>query len=120
ISNGGGVVTQDFTFPAVSASAGDVIYIASESTGFTSYFGFAPDHTSSAANFNGDDALELYENGTVIDTFGEPSVDGSGQAWEYMDGWAYRNDGATASATFDISQWSFSGIDALDGEATND
>ncbi|MGF1493859.1 MAG: hypothetical protein ACFBSC_15675, partial [Microcoleaceae cyanobacterium] len=48
-NNGGGSDGEEFTFPAVSAAAGDFIYVASESTGFTNFFGFAPDYTSSAA-----------------------------------------------------------------------
>ena len=54
-NNGGGTDGQEFTFPAASASAGDFIYIASEGPGFSSFFGFAPDYTSSAASINGDD-----------------------------------------------------------------
>lgn len=118
-NNGGGTDGEEFTFPAVAVAAGTYIYVSSEDTGFTEFMGFAPDYTSSALSVNGDDAIELFENGTVIDTFGDPAVDGTGQAWEYLDGWAARLPGATASPTFDISQWTFSGANAFDGEATN-
>ncbi|MEQ3669252.1 MAG: hypothetical protein ABNH36_15520, partial [Olleya sp.] len=56
-NNGGGTDGQEFTFPSVSLSAGDVIYVSSESTGFTSFFGFAPDYTTGAMSINGDDAI---------------------------------------------------------------
>ena len=50
--------------------------------------------TSSKLSQNGDDAIELFESdGTtfsVIDTFGDASVDGSGEVWEYANSWAYR------------------------------
>ncbi len=118
-NNGGGTDGEEFTFPAVAASAGTYIYVSSEDTGFTEFMGFAPDYTSSALSVNGDDAIELFENGAVIDTFGEPAVDGTGQAWEYLDGWAARNPGSTANPTFDISEWTFSGANAFDGETTN-
>ena len=62
-NNGGGSDGEEFTFPAVAATAGEFIYVASESTGFTSFFGFAPDYTSLAASINGDDAIELFRNG---------------------------------------------------------
>ena len=69
---------------------------------------------------NGDDAIELFQNDAVVDTFGAIDVDGSGETWEYTDGWAYRKDGETAnSGTFDAANWTFSGTDALDGEGTN-
>ena len=70
---------------------------------------------------NGDDAIELFSLAggapSVIDTFGDINVDGNGEAWEYMDGWAYRT-GGTAGA-FNISDWSFSGPNAFDGATTN-
>ena len=47
-NNGGGTDGEEFTFPAVSATAGQKIYVASESTGFEAFFGFAPDYTSAA------------------------------------------------------------------------
>jgi len=119
-NNGGGTDGEEFTFPAVSATAGDYIYIATESTGFTNWFGFAPDYTDSAANINGDDAIELFQNGAVIDVFGEISVDGTGEPWEYLDGWAYRVSGTGPDgSTFELANWTFSGPNALDGETSN-
>ena len=73
-NNGGGTDGQEFTFPSVSASAGTYIYVSSEASGFTTYFGFAPDYTSSGAmGINGDDAIELFQDGNVIDVFGDIS-----------------------------------------------
>ena len=119
-NNGGGSDGEEFTFPAVAATAGDFIYVASESTAFSTFFGFAPDHTSFAASINGDDAIELFKNGSVVDIFGDINVDGSGQAWEYLDGWAYRVSGTGPDAsTFVLGNWTFSGPNALDGETTN-
>jgi len=119
-NNGGGSDGEEFTFPADSASAGDFLYVASEETQFNTFFGFNPDYTSSAANINGDDAIELFTNGSVSDVFGDIDVDGTGEDWEYMDGWAYRNDnsGPDGSA-FSLVNWGFSGKNALDGESSN-
>lgn len=59
-------------------------------------------------------------SGVVVDVFGDINVDGSGQPWEYMDGWAYRVDGSGLDGTtFAIGNWFFSGPNALGGEATN-
>ncbi|GAA0305688.1 ExeM/NucH family extracellular endonuclease [Rhodovulum strictum] len=118
-NNGGGTDGQEFTFPAIAASRGSHIYVATESTGFAAYFGFAPDFTSAAATINGDDAIELFRAGVVVDLFGEPDVDGTGTVWDYEDGWAYRKAGATPSATFDPSEWLFSGKDANDNQTSN-
>ena len=119
-NNGGGTDGEEFTFPAVAATAGDFIYIASESMGFDTFFGFAPDHTSFAVNINGDDAIELFQNGVVVDVFGDINVDGTGQPWEHLDGWAYRDNGTGPDGTtFVLGNWSFSGPNALDTETSN-
>jgi predicted extracellular nuclease len=119
-NNGGGSDGEEFTFPAVAASTGNFIYVASESTGFTAFFGFAPDFTTSAASINGDDAIELFKSGSVVDVFGDINVDGSGQPWEYLDGWAYRVDNTGPDGPiFALGNWTFSGPNALDGETTN-
>ena len=120
-NNGGGSDGQEFTFPAVSANAGDFIYVATETSGFHDFFGFDPDYTSNAASINGDDAIELFENGVVIDVFGDINTDGTGEPWEYTDGWAYRKDGTGPDgSSFVLSNWTFSGTNALDGETSND
>ncbi|MCD2258859.1 HYR domain-containing protein [Psychroserpens luteolus] len=118
--NGNSSNGADFTFPSTSVSAGTYIYVASETTGFVNFFGFSPDYTSGALGVNGDDAFELFQNGTVIDSFGEIGVDGTGQPWEYLDGWAYRvsNTGPDGDI-FNLSNWTFSGTNALDGETEN-
>tara|TARA_R110002049_G_scaffold4601_1_gene31685 strand:- start:73922 stop:74578 length:657 start_codon:yes stop_codon:yes gene_type:complete len=118
-NNGGGSDGQEFTF-AGSASAGDFLYLASESTGFQNFFGFSPTFTSGAAGINGDDALELFMNDSVIDVFGDINTDGSGEAWEYTDGWAYRLSETGPDGTlFAVGNWTLSGPDALDGESSN-
>jgi hypothetical protein len=119
-NNGNPASGPEFTFPADTASAGEFLYVASESTGFTDFFDFAPDYTGGVASINGDDAIALYQNGTIVDVFGEIGVDGTGQPWEHLDGWAYRVDGTGPDGnTFGLSNWTFSGPNALDGETSN-
>ena len=116
--NGGGVI--EYTFPAIAVEAGTTLYVASEETGFTTFFGFAPDDTSGAANINGDDAIELYLEGELVDVFGDVNTDGSGEVWEYTDGWASRDPAEGPNPVFDANEWTFSGVAGLDGETTND
>ncbi|MEO0645421.1 MAG: ExeM/NucH family extracellular endonuclease [Cyanobacteria bacterium J06650_10] len=117
-NNGGGSAGVEYTFSG-SASAGDYIYIASEVPQFNAFFGFDPTDTAGASSINGDDAIELFENGVVVDVFGEIDVDGTGEPWEYLDGWAYRSAETTADGTFNIDDWTFSSPNALDGETSN-
>ena len=86
---------------------------------FLTYFGFPADFESGVLNVNGDDAVALRQNTTIIDVVGEIGVDGTGTAWEYLDGWAYSSTRATGSATFNAADWTYSGINATDGCATN-
>jgi hypothetical protein len=119
-NNGGGSDGEEFTFPAVAATVGSYLYVASEGTEFQNFFGFTPDHTSSAMLVNGDDAVELFQNGNPYDIFGDINTDGSGQPWEYLDGWAFRkNATGPDGGTFVLDNWTYSGPNALDGETSN-
>lgn len=118
-NNGGGSDGEEFSLPSQSLAAGEKFYISSESSQFTAWFGFAPDATSGAMSINGDDAIELFKNGSVTDVFGDINVDGTGQSWEYLDGWAYRTNSLSPDGSFDLADWMFSGPNALDGESSN-
>ncbi len=118
-NNGGGSDGQEFTLSG-DLQKGNFIYISRETSNFEVFFGFAPTFTSGNANINGDDAIELFFNNSVIDVFGDINSDGTNQAWEYLDGWAYRkNFTLNDNSTFNINNWDFSGRNALDNENTN-
>ena len=118
-NNGGGTDGQEFTFPAVAATAGTYIYITDNATEFNNFFGFSADYSNGFIAINGDDAVELFENGQVIDTFGDINTDGNGEPWEFLDGWAYRVADTGPDGGFIIGNWTFSGINQLEGGATN-
>ena len=122
VTNGAGTngSTIEFTFPADALTAGQSLFVATEATEFTNFFGFAPDYTTGVVGINGDDAIELYENGVIIDTFGDVNMDGSGTPWDYLDGWAYRVSNTGPDGTsFILANWTFSGINQLEGATTN-
>ena len=85
-NNGSGSDGEEYTFPNIMLSEGTFIYVATENTQFNAFFGFNPDYTDSAANVNGDDAIELYFDGSVVDVFGDINTSGIGENWEYLDG----------------------------------
>ena len=75
---------------------------------------------------NGDDAIEVFDvtdqaAPVAIDTYGDINVDGNGETWEYLDGWAYRNNnaGTAISTTYNSSDWTYSGADSYDGATDN-
>ncbi len=120
-NNGGGSDGEEFTFPADPATAGTYITVSGAPSEFMTYFGTSVTYVdaSTASSVNGDDAIELFHNGNVIDLLGDINVDGSGTAWDYLDGWAYRNDGSLPNPVFSLAEWTFSGVDATDNETTN-
>lgn len=120
-NNGAGSNGVEFVFPAVAIMAGDYYRVGTDSLEFNNFFGYYPNEADSwAGNINGDDAIELFLNNALVDAFGDSLVDGTGQPWEYLDGWAYRINGTTPNGgTFNPADWTYSGINALDGELTN-
>lgn len=117
-NNGGGSDGQEFTFPADSAQAGDFIYVASEADGFNTFFGFAPNYTSGSLSVNGDDAVELFCGGAVIDLYGDVNVIGDNEVWDYTDSYARRLDGTDANPSFNSADWEYAGRDGFDNGAT--
>ena len=118
-NNGGGTDGAEFTLSG-SATAGDYIYVVANGNEdeFTSFLGGSATFASSALGINGDDAIELFHNEAVVDTFGDINVNGDGEDWDYTDGWAYRNT-VTAGGAFTTSDWTFSGANAWDGATSN-
>jgi len=120
-NNGGGTDGQEFTFPVMSALKGDKFLITRDNTVFNTFFGFSADFVDTVAIFfNGDDAIELFYNGSVIDRYGEPNVDGTGKVWEYLNGWAYRKTDTHPDGTIFVSgNWTYSGVGVNTGVTTN-
>ncbi len=120
-NNGGGSDGEEYTFPPVAVPQGTHLWVATESNAFEAFFGFAPDFTDNfAPSINGDDAIELFCHGMVIDVFGDINVDGTGTPWDYLDGWAYRKDDTGPDGPFfRLEDWTFSGANALDFVNTN-
>jgi len=120
-NNGGGTDGEEFTLSG-SVAAGQYIIVAanSDSTTFFNDNFAASDFVafeSGASNINGDDAVELFNNGSVVDTYGDISVDGTGETWEYADGYAVRTGGA--AGVFDQNNYSSNNgvLDQLDEAA---
>ena len=122
-NNGGGTDGQEFTFPAVSATAGQFIYLigSNQTDKFNTFFGFTSDYESGAMFINGDDAIELFENGVVIDVHGDIDVDGTDESWDSVDSWAYRvNSSGPDGSSFVLANWIFGGTGQLDGTTNSE
>ena len=79
-SNGASSATNTLTFTAGTMLTDGDVYVIANSNADASITGVA-DVTSNVTNFNGDDAVALLNNGTVIDVIGEIGVD-PGSAWD--------------------------------------
>ena len=115
-NNGGGSDGQEFTFSG-TATLGDLLIVTGDTTHtayLTSNFAsIGPTFENAVAFINGDDPFELFQNGGVIDTYGDVALDGTGEAWEYLDTFAVRT-GGTAGA-FDINNYNIAALNSLDG-----
>lgn len=102
-NNGGGTDGEEYTFPVMAANAGDHILLPRDTAAMTSYMEslnqFDIVIEADVATQNGDDAIELFFNGAVIETFGDvdcqPSEDGVTTTCPnfdyYENAWAYKN-----------------------------
>jgi len=125
-NNGGGTDGVETILPSQSLAAGSFFFVATEDQDFAQWFGSAPGHVGgNGINHNGCDAIELFFDSSgqfsggeaVVDVFGDIDTDGTGTAWDTVDGWAHRNDGVLANGgNFDASNWTFSGPNAWDGD----
>lgn len=115
-NNGGGSDGEEFTLPVGTATVGDVIIIAGNTASYDFFANnFVQNFTlynHGSANINGDDAIELFNNGSAFDIYGDINVLGDGETWDYTDGFATRI-GAGVGA-FDQANYS-SSVGALDG-----
>ena len=96
-NNGGGTDGQEYTFPSISVEAGSHILVARNPDAMDEYMNASSNFDyviySDTMTQNGDDAIELFYNQEVIETFGDVNVDGTGESWEYVDSWAYKVNG---------------------------
>ena len=96
-NNGGGTDGEEYVFPEGSATAGTHILLARSPEAMASFgmtgFDVVLEATSSISQ-NGNDAIELYFGGSVIEVFGDPEVDpdtfgdgcqGDPNCWDYED-----------------------------------
>jgi len=110
-NNGGGTDAVEYVFPQMSVEEGDDILLAREPGTIAAYFGDCTDEfeyvleSNGSVSQNGDDAIELFNNELVVETYGDADVDGTGEFWEYSGSWAYKIDG----------EFSVGGIDCADG-----
>jgi hypothetical protein len=120
-NNGGGTDGQEYTFDDISVLQGENILVVRSLDALTAYFtadGIALfDHVligTTKISQNGDDAIELFKNDSVVETFGEIDTDGSGESWEYLDSWAYKTTSGAAWPT----GWSYGGVECTNGSTT--
>ena len=91
--------------------AGGTFVIANNSVNFAAAYpdAPAPNQESNTINSNGDDNIELrfggdQSNGALVDVYGQPGTDGTGEVWEFLDSRVDRAVGAP-NATFTIEEW---------------
>ena len=121
--NGSATYNVAAQLPAIGLNAGDFYYVTTDSAQFYAYLGFSADQKGGAwpngLYINGDDHVALFKGSYPVDYYGVYQVDGTGECWDHLDGWAYRNNNSSPTTAFDCAEWTFSGTNALDGTSTN-
>jgi hypothetical protein len=121
-NNGGGTDGEEFSLPAGIVNNGDNILVVRDAAAIEAYFTTAGynlfdlvivDTGGDAVDGNGNDAIELYKNGSVVETFGD-ITDSSASTWNYLDSWAYKT---TVGAAWP-NGWSYGGVNCTDGSTT--
>ena len=122
-NNGGGTDGEEYNFESTaSATAGDNILVVRSVEAMNAYMDASTifDQVilgSSSISQNGNDAIELYLNGTIVEVFGDADVNpdtfGAGcgddvNCWDYEDSWAYKIGG----------EWTYGGVNCSDDTAT--
>jgi hypothetical protein len=122
-NNGGGSDGEEFSLPSISVLPGEDIFLARDTIAMQLYFDSCYSEfehvifaTGTSISQNGDDAIELFFNGIVVETFGDINIDGTGTSWEYADSWAYKD--SSGSVTFSGGNWIFGGVDCTDFSVT--
>lgn len=117
-NNGGGTDGLEFTFPAIAVEEGDDILLAREPETLTSYFDTCVNEfehviaSNNSVSQNGDDAIELFRDGNLIETYGDPDVDGTGELWEYKGAWAFKSNGNWSTGILDCAAGSTSTLNS--------
>lgn len=104
-----GSATNEFIYIYTESSAGAGSFA-------TEYPSAVNNLVSGVMNINGDDRIRLIDavSSAVIDQFGVSDIDGSGETWEYKDGFALRNPSTGPDGAFVEANWTISN-GALDG-----
>jgi hypothetical protein len=131
----GGIIVQtdssndvivDVDLAGVTIPAGESFVVNSNQLGactgaFPAIYGFDADLNCETAFGNGDDRYlitDAADGSNVLDIYGEFGVDGTGQPWEYTEGYAHRlppyNSGA--GQKFPPDEWFYGGPGSLAGE----
>ena len=95
---------------------------------FNSVYGFDADFLMGGTYINGDDTLILFHgaatgdgtDATIVDIYGVIGTDGSGEDWEYTDGYSYRLGTTGNNGVLDISDWFVGGKDSLEAGCGGD
>lgn len=113
-SPNGGTWGGDYDLSSFGTLTNAFIYIYTDNTAtpfFATEFPSATNaQTSAVSNNNGNDAIRIINTTTlaVIDQYGADNTNGTGEPWEYTDGYAKRNNGTGPDAGFVVGNWTYS------------
>jgi hypothetical protein len=95
---------------------------------FAGVYGFTADILTGGGYINGDDVVILFlgaatgdgTDATIVDLYGVIGTDGSGEDWEYADGYSYRLGTSANNGVFHPGDWFVGGKDSLEAGCGGD
>lgn len=121
-NNGGGTDSIELIIRHLLPEDGTCFYITNDTVLIKEFLGPIDNdliYLTDDLDFNGNDAIELFERGQVIDVFGRIDEDGEGTAWEYTDSWAKKLSPGNRTS-FEENNWNYGGVAVLDDIEIND
>jgi hypothetical protein len=120
-SNGGGFDpgSTSIDISSIGSVTDAFVYLTNSATTIDTEFGITANVLeNSNINGNGDDGWQILNGSSaVVDRFGVDGEDATGTAWDHLDSYAYRMDGATPNAgAFNAANWTFGATNLLDGQ----
>ena len=112
----------------LAPGASQVIGYDSDNDPFNSVYGFDCDDLMGGGFINGDDTVILFlgaatgdgTDATIVDQYGVIGTDGTGEAWEYTDGYSYRLGTSGNNGAWDSNDWFIGGANALEAGCGGD
>ena len=124
-NDGNGSNGIEYQFPPQSINAGESLLLTYNAIDLNNYFGTCFNKFDvvievtdpNILDFDGNDGIELFHQNNLIERFGHPEVNGTGQTWEYTNSWAYK-EANNSNVNFSGGEWIIGALGCTNNSTT--